>query len=877
MTALRRVILSALRVIWVTTMLLPVLVTSGSLALARERITHASAGATGAKVQMQVDAGYSSNFRSGAWLPLRVRIANAGPGFAGTLLVDDSGQQAVNATPIDHAVYARTVVLPAGGEKDLTIFVPGADLASSLDVILEGGPGGPLVRRVGIAGVSNSTLLVGVLSQTDAMRTELRGLDHALGGAQLLTVPLRAQTLDPQPLALASLDAIIIENFSSADLSSDQIASLDDWVRRGGVLVEIGGPTATATVAGLTPSLVLLHPGQPRIMHSLPGLSGTTAQALQGTIVAATGAVMQGRTVLATSGVPTLASSGSATATPLVVQQSLGLGAVVYSAIDPALEPVASWQDLDSFWTLLLAPARATGATLTAAPASASPADGQGPTLTGELDAIAPPSLLTFLILLGGYVLILVPLNFVILKAIRRVDWAWLTLPATALLVLAITFGTSTFGHGSALKATVVSVLYNTTGGPTADTVQYVGLLSPASGDYTTVPGSAALLGSSLYSATSATTSTAAPGAADLKFNQDTGAATMVAVQQWSARNAAFSGNVATVATVQGSLQFQQNGHLTGTLTNRSPYAIHDLVLAVYGASLVALGDLPAQGTLHVDVGSGASGPSQQSLGDAYSTIAAVLDSDASRVATASARAQQGKAMAAALVEPVSHAGSMLAANSDTLPTAPGETEGERLQRLAQILFSNTTPALFGSPVLFGWIATPLVPYAVNGGQIARMDTDLLVQTIPVSASRGDFTIQPGTLPARLSGASQDVQPGDIADSISIAPNSEAFFLANLPLPARPAMHPHLTSLTLSVFSSGSQGTLSSTSVALFDWRTGHWDGVDASSGQVTVHNPDRFVNAAGAIRVRLQAQDSSISLASAGGGIALGATGAAQ
>jgi hypothetical protein len=871
MTVFQQVMLGALRVIWVTAILVPILRASGSLILA-----HATVGAAGATVRMQVDAGYSGNFRPDAWLPLRVRLANAGPGFSGTLLVDDSGQQAVNATPTDHAVYARTVVLPAGGEKDLTIFVPGADLASSLDVILEGGPGGTIVKRVGIASVSDSTVLVGVLSQTDAMRTELRGLDHALGGAQLLTVPLSAQTLDPQPLALANLDAIVIENFSSADLSSDQMTSLEDWVRRGGVLVEIGGPTATATVAGLTPPLVLLHPGQPRIVHSLPGLAGPTPQALQGTLVAATGAVLQGRTVLDTSGVLTLASPGNALAAQLVVQQSLGLGAVVYSAIDPALEPVASWQDLDSFWTLLLAPARATAATLTAAQASTSSVDGQGPTLAGELDAIAPPSLLTFIILLGGYVLILVPLNFVILKAVRRVDWAWLTLPATALLVLAITFGTSTFGRDSALKATVVGVLYNTTGGPIANTVQYVGLFSPASGDYTVVPGSTALLGSGLYSATGATPATTLSSSADLKFNQDTGAATMVALQQWSARNAAFSGDVSGVAGVQGSLQFQQNGHLTGALTNRSPYAIHDLVLGVYGTTLAALGDLPAYGTLHVDVASGASGPGQQSLGDAYSTIAAVLDSGASGVDTA-AQAQQGKAMAAALLEPMSPAAAALPDGPGTLPTAPGETVGERLQHLAQILFANTTPAIFGSPVLFGWIAAPLVPYTVNGGQIARVDSDLVVQTIPVSAPRGDFTIQPGTLPARLSGASQDVQPGDIAGSINIAPNSEAFFLANLPLPARPGMRLHLTSLTLSVFSSGSQGTLSSTSAALYDWRIGQWYGVDASSGQVTVHNPDRFVNATGAIRVRMQAQDSSISLASAGGGIALGATGAVQ
>jgi hypothetical protein len=855
MSISRHGITGALALIMLTALLVPALLVRSGRSLAG-----AARRQMDSQVLMQVDAGYGGNFRPGAWLPVRVRVSNGGPAFSGTLLVDDSGQQAVDVAPTDHAIYARSIYLPAGGEKDLTLYLPGADLTNSLTITLDGGPAGRIVERAGLTSVSDGALLVGILSQSDALHTELRGLDQVAGGVPVLTVPLSAQTLDPEPLALANLDALVIENFSTADLSSSQGDSLEQWVRMGGLLVEIGGPTAAATLNGLPSALIMAHPGRPHLLAGLPALA---IPANLGTLVAAIGAPSQGQTMLDTRGVRTSATGALAGALPLVQQQALGLGAIVYAAIDPALEPLASWPGLPRFWSLLLAPARTQGATITTAQAGTAAASSSAPALGAELDGILPPSLAVFLLLLGGYVLVLVPLNFILLKWLGRVDWAWLTLPATALLMLAIIFGTGTLGHTAGIRGTIVGVLYHTTGSREATTEQYLGLFSPATGDYTLLPGSSGLLGSSLYTASGAAQSPAPAGGVDLQFNQDTGAASLLAIPTWAARNAAFSGEVAAPVTLQGRLRYLPNGHLTGTLTNLSPYTVHSTVLAVYGAALIALGDLPAHGSVHVEVSSGATGPTQQALGDAYATIATTLGSPVA-----------GGAVAAAAVEPAAARATDQAAGSDPLPAAPGETIGERLQRLAQILFAQDSPALFGTPALFGWIAAPLVPFSVNGGPLPRSDIDLVIQTVPVSLPRGPFTIEPGTVPARLSGATQDVQPGDIGGSISLAPQSEAFFLANLPLPGQPGLHLDVTSLTLSVFSSASEGTLSSTSAALYAWQTGRWVTVDASSGQVIVHDAAPFVNAAGEVRVRLQTQDSSIGLASQSGGITLGVTG---
>jgi hypothetical protein len=162
----------------------------------------------------------------------------------------------------------------------------------------------------------------------------------------------------------------------------------------------------------------------------------------------------------------------------------------------------------------------------------------------------------------------------------------------------------------------------------------------------------------------------------------------------------------------------------------------------------------------------------------------------------------------------------------------------------------------------------------VNGDRPGRQDTNLLVQAVPVEPAEGPFVINANTVPVRLAGSEQDLQQGFGSSGFSISSNSSATFVGHLPLP--PAGHGHLLlrSLTLSVNSSGAGGALSNQTAALYDWSSGSWVNVDVSSGQVDVRRPDRFVNALGAVRVQLNAQDSTLGINDPSSGVLLGATG---
>jgi hypothetical protein len=210
---------------------------------------------------------------------------------------------------------------------------------------------------------------------------------------------------------------------------------------------------------------------------------------------------------------------------------------------------------------------------------------------------------------------------------------------------------------------------------------------------------------------------------------------------------------------------------------------------------------------------------------------------------------------------------------SSTIPTNAGESQGARFQHISSIVIGSANLAAFNSVVAVGWKSTPAMSFAVNGTQPNRLDTDMIVQSLPVVLRDGPFVVNPGTIPGRLAGSSADLQVSVGVGGITIGPDSSAVFVATLPLLG--ASGPiHLTSLTLSVTSEGAGGALGDRSAALWNWQTGSWAAVDVTSGQVDIRQPARFVDATGSIRIRVSAQSASLSLSDPNDGVSLGATG---
>ena len=842
------------------------------------------AGSQVGTVQVQVDAGFATYYRPAAWVPIRVRLTNTGPQFAGRIRVVDAGQQTGTNTQPDggSAEYTRSILLPQGAVQAFTLYVPGADLGQGVTVRVEGaGPAIPTTMTVNP--VPLGTILAGVLSRGSGLLAQLKG--GQVADAATTAVRLDAATLDPNPQALASFDLLVIEDFNSCALSrggrADQAAALEAWVRAGGTLVELGGPTAQGTVSCLPTALQLVSPGEPLVLSRLPGLAAAAgAQLAAGQYVAGVGHIRAGTVLLDQQGYRTIGGPANDRAVPLVLAKGLGLGNVVYSAIDPTLGNLAGWSGLPGLWRLLAGSTRAGAATTTSSLDGTQPTASGGSGMDAEIDNVSPPSVTLFIALLILYVVVLVPLNFILLGRFKRRDFSWFTLPAVVVLLVGFTFGSAYYGRSRNVRASVASTVFLTSGSDRVLAQHYVGIFAPVAGDYTLASDDPALLGSSLFLSTGSGISANPPTnqSTTAVFEQQGGQASLPRMGMWTSRNAILSGVVQFRGGLSGAAAAQADGSIRATLTNTTGATIYGVVLDAMG-SYQTVGDVGPGKTIKISVASGApsTNPAQgQSASDYYSSLAALVPAATNRPRVAMG---SGGPLLASLS--AAHLAGALAgrlADLPSIPTNPDETRSNRFARILAQAPIDASPASLGPLVLFGWSAQPISGFAVNGDHPHRQDTNLLVQSLPLALPDGPFRLNAGTLPARLAGSDTELQPGGFGGGGGFTINSQSnvIFAAQMPLPASGRRTAHVRSLTLSVYQgNGAGGALSPGSAALYDWRVGRWEAVDASTGEVTVRrDPGRFIDAGGRIRVRLSAQDSSIGIADANSGVAIGLAG---
>jgi hypothetical protein len=178
-----------------------------------------------------------------------------------------------------------------------------------------------------------------------------------------------------------------------------------------------------------------------------------------------------------------LATSGDRV---IAAETNYGSGSVTILGIDPTVGWIGASNAVRSLWPNLIPPR--TAGTVAIAD------DSQIVTAVGNLPSLALPPTGGLLLILIGYIALIGPLNYVILRRIDRREWAWITMP-----VLIVGFALGAYAFGSALRGS--SVIVNEVGivrgapDATEGSAQvYLGVFSPARGTYqVAVPGGALL------------------------------------------------------------------------------------------------------------------------------------------------------------------------------------------------------------------------------------------------------------------------------------------------------------------------------------------------------------------------------------------------
>ena len=422
-------------------------------------------------LSISAELGYSGVIKPQRWAPVSITVTNSGPDVDGSLEISSPPVSGPGG-PGSPATYTMPLSIPAGASRRIRTYIDAESAAPATIRIIRDGR---VLATQETAYPRTAATLVGVLSDDSTALDDFAAV-HA-GAASPEVVHLRPAEVPDSVLALRAFDLLAIDDFPTDSLSPLQLSALGDYVRTGGALLVGTGATSLRTLAGLPSDLVPMKIDGLVTLPPSPALDGLAG------IHVATGTL--------TGGAAWLSEAGQ----PLIVERNEGAGVVTVAAFDwnqPAVRSGPATKDL--LRQVLVRATFGAESPQVATPSQATPFGAQGGSLyqrsgavvreLGNLPALDLPSVALTGGLVAVYVLLVGPVNFFALRALRRRALAWFTLPVVALLAAGAAYGGGVMIKGRSVQTNQVSILHLEPGTDRGYLETYSGVLAPTRGDY---------------------------------------------------------------------------------------------------------------------------------------------------------------------------------------------------------------------------------------------------------------------------------------------------------------------------------------------------------------------------------------------------------
>lgn len=579
--------------------------------------TRTQAHAVKGGLSLQANAGFETRYRDENWVPVQVTLHNAGPDFSGTLSLSASSSQYLGqSNPSTPSNYQVPISLANGAQKQVTMYVPLYFDAQSVAVNLLDGSGNVTgSQSARLNPLSAGEVFVGILSDQSSGFGPLSSAPLPDQTGSVAINFLNASTMPTVAAVLKNFDAIVLDNFTTANLSAAQLAALQTWVNQGGTLILAGGPewrrTLGALPTGLLPVAVngttTMPPGTPLLPLGGPR-AGRTGQnnvpdTAQSPVTISTATLAQGdpgksEVVLASR------------AAPLIVQAHQGQGTILYLAFDPTLAPVLGWQGASVLWEGLLL--RSMGDRLLAhygsfpgtgnsVPEQPLLAYRMSTLLQSLLPGTIPFPWWTLAILLAGYILVIGPLRLLLVRFLKRRDWSWRIVLSSIVIFSLLSYGLAYKEKGTSILSDSITIAQLGQNGLPASVTTYVGVFVPNEGNFQVhisgnglvqpSPDNLPSFQGQPINPTAESPATIAPAQNGNDVNlQDVTIWTLHAILSQQDRQV-HKGLVSELTI--------QNGSLVGTVTNTLGYALSDTFVLTPNDAF-RLGKLAAGETKHI-------------------------------------------------------------------------------------------------------------------------------------------------------------------------------------------------------------------------------------------------------------------------------------
>ncbi len=395
------------------------------------------------------------SFRTDQWFPVQVTLANDGPDRRVTLEWRD----------LNNAVMSQryAIDLPGGARKQITFPVMQSGRSAQLIATADGEE--ILRQRINLNQLSNDLLTIGLLSADPAVLSSLAIADFG-AGERAVILPLNPAVLADDPLLLRSFDAIAVRELTT-DLRPAQRDAILLWVQQGGTLLIGGGASGETAIRAFTDVLpVTVGPLRRDVpanelerLAKLSGLSNFVPS-------------LTAHTVTLRPNAQALTNDG------LISQMTIGAGKIIFAAFD--LAALRAWPGESNLWAtvLNLQPRLDIGANFRF---------GFNDLLQSSLNtSLFPlPSTMALLALIGVYIIVIGPVNFLALRRLHRLEWAWVTTPLLVVIFLAGSYGMSFALRGTQTQVLQLTIVQNAANGGEAMTTTFAGIFAPQRQSYT--------------------------------------------------------------------------------------------------------------------------------------------------------------------------------------------------------------------------------------------------------------------------------------------------------------------------------------------------------------------------------------------------------
>ncbi len=770
------------------------------------------AAAQADQISLTVTPAGDGYFKNGEWLAVWAEIENAGSDIEAQLSVQITGSSS-------QSTYAVDVSLPSGARKRVPLYILPNNFSRELEVQLKTQDTLLAKQKITVRPQGNITYLVGLVASERGGLALLNGITLPGQSRPKVILDLAPADIPERSEGLGSFDLLVFNDVDTSRLTPAQAEALAGWVHQGGQLVIGGGSGTALTLSGLPTDLLPVEVnGQGEIraedLNDLVAFAEGSTIRTTGTFVCATVTpAPQARTLV------------EASLSPLVVEGSYGKGRVDFIGLNLSSAPFNSWPDTIAFWNRLVA---SLGQYPMDQPPDISMRQLAGMNMVSNLSnipALDLPSIRWLTILLGVYILLVGPANYLILRRLRRLQLAWLTIPALTLL-----FSTGAFGMGYLMRGTDVIMnqiaLIAPNGSGSAAVTNYLGLFSPSQRSYALEVKTPGLLSAIIgYDGNPWNSTGGVTGSSAVFIQGDRPKIEGLSVNQWSFQTFAEEEQWGQFGSLHGDLRLE-NEKIVGTIRNETTVPLTDNFL-IAGQNFIHLGDLAVGQEKQVEL----------SFGDI------TANRFGPPVSYRLYEGQNGFGNDRLLNLKISILNSTM--NGKGMQVGP-------VQRPVPMVnpSNNLTTSLSDLAVTFlGWTDQAPPDVTVNGQPIQKQTIGMVTQNLPYQISGLDeISIPIGMIPGTVTQSPVDggiCGNGDVTAVYMQHGSAEMTFQV-------PDLSGYTTQeLRLNLAIDGSP--LSTPGVELYQWSDQAWTIIkDPVLGVNLIAQPKNYINSDGSIRLRL-------------------------